>query len=688
MFELARFTLSDMVRCSSGVREAAASAASMETAARAIVQYFRDNIVDKDLDEPSCALVRFYKVHPLGGLEPELRARVASGIGDVDLVDDVPCLTLLATAGDEEHWNDRHASVAHAAIPLRSAEAVRRLPMIHRLVEQLGLDLEEVVEPQRELFVDLDQRTYNVFHVVDANGSPYVPDQDGFVVPYGVRSVLGFGGVLPSGSMFAVILFARTTISSQAAELFRSIALSVKLAVLPFVDGPVFDSEPERESGSDTIESEAALRSRATTVEQLLAVRDAAVLAQALRLESALEDAEQRTAALQASESALVESETQARAMIDASLDAVVGMDEQGRITEFNPAAESMFGYSRDDAVGRVLAETIIPASMRQRHYRGLEEYLRTGRGPVLGKRVELTGMRADGENFPVELAITSVETSAGRTFTAFLRDITERKASELALRTGRERAVHIARTLQESLLPPTLPRVAGLELASRYRPAGDGSEIGGDFYDVFQNGRSDWGVVLGDVCGKGAEAAAVTALARYSIRATAIRSRRPGLVLRTLNEVLHAQYPDRFCTVLYSRLRRHRGHWHLAVASGGHPACILVRPSGELSELGEAGMLVGPFPSATFPETTAELQPGDFVVYYTDGVTEARGAGRTFYGEKRLKELLRTLAGQPARVVATAVESSVMEFQGGLASDDLAVLVVRRPPAHESARS
>lgn len=683
MFELARFTLSDMVRCSSGAREAAATASSMEEAARSIVGFFRDNLVDKELDERSCALVRFYKVHPLGGLEPDLRARARRAAPDD--AESVPCLTLLATAGDEAGWNDRHHSVSHAVIPLHSAEAVRRLPMINRLVEQLGLDIRDVVEPEPELFVDLEQRTYNVFHVAEAAGSPYVPDQDGFVAPYGVRSVLGFGGVLPSGSMFAVILFSRTPISPHTAELFRSVALSVKLGVLPFVDGPVFDSEVRRgrADGPPVDESVAALRSRATTVEQLLAVRDAAVLSQSLRLESALEDAERRAEALAGSERALMESEAQARAMVDASLDAIIAMDGRGLITEFNPAAEAMFGYARTDVVGGSLADAIIPASLRERHKQGLEEYLRTGRGPVIGKRVELTGLRADGEEFPVELAITTVDSPSGRTFTAFLRDITERKASELALRAGRERAIHIARTLQESLLPPALPTVPGLELASRYRPAGDGSEIGGDFYDVFQNGRHDWGVVLGDVCGKGAEAAAVTALARYSIRATAIRSRRPGFVLQMLNEVVHAQYPDRFCTVLYSRLRRQGSTWSLAVASGGHPPCILVRASGELVELGDPGIIVGPFPRAAFPESTADLHEGDFVVFYTDGVTEARGQGGTFFGDHRLKVLLQAMAGRPARAVAAAVEASVLEFQGGSASDDLALLVVRRP--HDS---
>ena len=691
MFELVRFTLSDMVRCSNGVRSAAAAAASMEEAAQGIVTYLRESLVDKDLDRPSCALARFYKVHPYDRLEPELQAGVRATAEHDQGCTGVPCLTLLGTSGDEEAWCARRSSAAHAAIPLASKEAVHRLPMIEQLVEQLGLDVGEVVHPSPDLFVHLDRRTYNVFYVPDAVDNPAVPDQ-GFVLQYGVKSVLGFGGVLPSGSMYAVILFSRTAIRAETAELFRSIALSVKLAVLPFVDGPVFDSEVTAGPGPPGFGDEdvAALRSRAATAEQLVTVRGEVVLAQSLRLESTLEDAERRAADLAASERALIESEARARAVIDASLDAVVSMDRRGLITEFNPAAEAMFGYTRDDVVGTPLAEAIIPATLRPRHQRGVEEYLRSGRGPVIGKRIELTGMRAGGEEFPVELAITVVASPGGDTFTAFLRDITARQASEAALHQSRERAVHIARTLQDSLLPPTLPRLPGLELASRYHPAGDGSEVGGDFYDVFQNGRDDWAVVLGDVCGKGTEAATVTALVRYSIRATAIRSRRPGSILRLLNEAVHAQYPERFCTVLYSRLRRYGPSWRLTVASGGHPPCLHVHASGEVTELGEPGIIVGPFARSSFPETSAELLPGDALVFYTDGVSEARGPAKTFYGEKRLKDLLRSMVGQPAGAIAPVVESDVLGFQGGRASDDLAVLVVSRPPtpAEEAAPS
>ena len=683
MFELARFSLSDMVRCSNGVRQVASGATSMEAAAQSIVSFLHDSFIDKDLDERSCALVRFYKVHPFEKLEPDLQ-RSARALGAVNLDwSGVPCLTLLGTAGDEPAWNDRRASSDHAAIPLDSEEAVRRLPMMHRLVEQIGLEVREVIESDPAAAPGLDQRPYDVFLVTDAVGSPHIPAQEDFVLRYGVKSVLGFGGVLPSGSMFAVILFSRTAVSPETAELFRSVALSVKLAALPFVDGPVFDSEVTAGQGAALPRPEnavASLRSRLAAAEQLVAVRGDAVLAQTLRLESTLEDAERRAADLAASETALAQSEARARAIIDASLDAIISMDSEGRITEFNPAAEEVFDQARGDVMGRSLAELIIPVSLRQRHYRGVAEYLRTGRGPVLGKRVELTGMRRSGDEFPVELAITTVDSPDGTTFTGFLRDITERKAAERALRQGRQRAVKIARTLQDSLLPPTLPHLAGLDLASRYHPAGDGSEVGGDFYDVFRTGRGDWGVALGDVCGKGAEAAAVTALARYTIRAAAMASRRPTSILRLLNEAVRVQYPEQFCTVVYGRLRDRGDGWRVTLASGGHPLCLLGRPGEGVVELGRTGILVGQFSEAAFPETTHDLEPGDCLVFYTDGVSEARGPEGTFFGEDRLKALIGGMLGQSAGEIAALVEEAVLAFSGGVASDDMAVLVVRRP--------
>src|SRR5262249_1411580 len=143
-------------------------------------------------------------------------------------------------AGDRPGWCNRHTSAGHQAIPLASPEMLVRFPMISQLAHQFGLDGHALLRPDPALLVDLEQRTYNVFHVAEARGSPYLPGQDDFVIPWGIRSVLGFGGVLPGGDLFAVVLFSRVAIPRATANFFKTLALSAKLSVLPFVHEPLF----------------------------------------------------------------------------------------------------------------------------------------------------------------------------------------------------------------------------------------------------------------------------------------------------------------------------------------------------------------------------------------------------------------------------------------------------------------
>ncbi len=241
--DLARFDLNDMIECGRAVRKASEFASSMEGAAREIVQLFRLALVDGQTGEANCSLVRCFKTHPLQQLPPELE-QIARGL----LKDkrharpDLPCLTLLATAGDSPPWNERRSSRHHAAIPLESVEIVERAPMIASLLRQMGLKLEVALSPDSRLILDTDQHTFNVFHVEHAYGSSSVPAQADFVRPYGVRSALGFGGLFPGGELFTVVMFSRVTIPRETADMFRTVALWVKLALLPFARGPVFDS--------------------------------------------------------------------------------------------------------------------------------------------------------------------------------------------------------------------------------------------------------------------------------------------------------------------------------------------------------------------------------------------------------------------------------------------------------------
>jgi PAS domain S-box-containing protein len=675
-------------------------------------------------------------------------------------------------------------------------------------------------------------------------------------------------------------------------------------------------------------------------------------------------------------------SEARMRAVLESALDAVITMDHRGRVVEFNPAAETLFGYSEDAVIGQEMAELVIPPNLRDSHREGLRRYLETGEPRILGKRIELTGVRAGGEEFPVELAVNAISGSEPQMFTGTIRDITVRlqaekereeargqleailrgvadavtaqapdgrllfaneaaastlgfdspaalleapvqtimsrfeildeqgrpfplealpgrralmgehaaesivrfrmhetgeerwsavkatpirdqdgavtmainvieditthKRAELAqrflarsgqvlassmnpddllqeiaklavpevadwcavdvltdsgklerkalahadpdvleralrlserypsdpdapagayqvARTGqaelypeipdemlREGAVdeehyreltaigmrsaivvpmtthgrtlgvltfvsgfsgrrfdeqdvelaqelgrrcataidnaqlyvdrsYIARTLQQSLLPVELPDIPGVETAARFRPTGEGNEVGGDFYDMFETGPSGWTVVMGDVCGKGPDAAAVTALARYTLRAAAMREPVPSRSLAVLNEALLRQRSDRrFCTVAYAYLEKLDQGVRASICAGGHPLPLLLRVDGSVEAVGTPGTLLGVVSDPDLDDQDVMLNPGDALVFYTDGVIESRVNSNGVLDERRLAELVATCAGRDADAIAATVEEAAVLSQHGRPKDDIAVLVLR----------
>ena len=231
-FDLRTFELHDMLRCGLDIRRASRDAPSLESAADTIVRYLFGAFRDPESGEPQLALVRFYKTHPYCELEPDLRLVAQIALGEAPRDEGIKCLTLMGTAGVEEDWNDRRRSRRHRAIPLASVSMVHRAPMIAQLLEQMGIDVEHLVQPDPNVVPDSEGRTYNIFYVEKALGSPFIPAQVEFVRPFGIESVLGFGGVL-RGEMFAVVMFARVSIPPTVANRFRNIALEVKAIAHP-----------------------------------------------------------------------------------------------------------------------------------------------------------------------------------------------------------------------------------------------------------------------------------------------------------------------------------------------------------------------------------------------------------------------------------------------------------------------
>ena len=238
-----------------------------------------------------------------------------------------------------------------------------------------------------------------------------------------------------------------------------------------------------------------------------------------------------------------------------------------------------------------------------------------------------------------------------------------------------------IARVLQRSLLPPLLPEIPGVEVGAEYLSVGESSEVGGDFYDLINTVEDGWICAIGDVRGKGVEAASVTALARYTIRAVTMKDDRPSEVLTALNEAMLRQLPeDRFCTAACIRLEPEDGSVgvRMDVSRAGHPPPLLVRTDGTVEEVGCTGRVLGVFPDAELGDSSLRLMPGEALVLYTDGITEARSPDGGFFGEDRLRRLLGSYAGCDAVTFAGIIKDNVLDFQEGDPRDDLAVLVLR----------
>jgi hypothetical protein len=248
----------------------------------------------------------------------------------------------------------------------------------------------------------------------------------------------------------------------------------------------------------------------------------------------------------------------------------------------------------------------------------------------------------------------------------------------------GRER--HIAHVLQRSLLPSALPTVAGLGAAVRFWPAGEGVEVGGDFYDLFAARDGAVAAVIGDVQGKGPEAASVTALARHTLRAAAAYERRPSRVLGLLHRALRTERTDgRFCTVAYAHVHVEPEGARMTLACGGHPLPFAVRADGRVEQVGRLGTLLGCDVEPALTDVEIDLAPGDVVVLYTDGVTEVRQRRREVFGHRDLSEVLQACVGLDPDAIAERVEQAVLSAAAGRPRDDIAILALG-PRAVEAA--
>jgi serine phosphatase RsbU (regulator of sigma subunit) len=242
------------------------------------------------------------------------------------------------------------------------------------------------------------------------------------------------------------------------------------------------------------------------------------------------------------------------------------------------------------------------------------------------------------------------------------------------------DEAAMLSRTLQESLLPPHLPEIPGLDLAARHLRGGRGADVLGDFYDVFQSPHGNWGLVVGDVSGKGAQAAKTTALARYTLRAAAVRTSTPSANLAALNTALLDWFTDdsQFLTAVYATARPHPTGFTVRVACGGHEPALIRRRDGRVESLGVPGIILGCVADPQLRDQRTLLRTGDSMIMYTDGVTEARRPeDRDMFGTERLRGLLAETPATSAAHLAAAVETAVLDFTGRHLNDDTAILAL-----------
>ncbi|MET4647799.1 sigma-B regulation protein RsbU (phosphoserine phosphatase) [Streptomyces atratus] len=367
-----------------------------------------------------------------------------------------------------------------------------------------------------------------------------------------------------------------------------------------------------------------------------------------------------------------------------------------GTVAKINTTLLEWLGLSRRQVVGRMRFADLLTV--------GGKLYHETHFAPLLQMNGEVSGIAldikdTDGQRMPV-LVTSKVKTGDDggpllvRTTIFDARDrrayetelLHRRQAAEEARRqaeSDRERLQEALAVLQRSLLPAELPTVPGLEAGSYYHTASP-DLLGGDFYDLFPLDADRWAFFLGDVCGKGPQAAAVTSLTRYTLRAAALHDPDPVNVLTTLNTVLHERYTSgdtRYCTAIVGVLSPGSDHISVHLASGGHPSALIQRADGTARYLPTpGGMLIGVLPQAQFTPARTQLFPGDTLLLYTDGLTEARtGPERELYGDDALRAFTAEQPATGPQALITALTRLLAGFGDGL-DDDTALLALGVP--------
>lgn len=422
-----RFSLEDMAECSARLRTLGGQGRTFGEVADAVVRFLYEHLRDSQTGMPSCALVRCFKTQAYATLSEDFRRFVRAVLGIQRPSPDLKCLALAATAGERPEWNHVTESRRYKAIPLAGERFAGQFPMFAQLFTQLGLPM-NASSDGADLLLDDGPRSYHVFFVPEAVGSPYVPVQQDFVVQYGIRSVLGYGGVLPSQEVFVVVLFATVRLPRQTAELFKTLALSTQLAFLEAEARAVEETHAQQNRHPQQVTAH-PYDARIQACEQLLAVQEETVTAYAKRGRCA--------------QDAPADNRARFSPVAESSRDPVLFVDQDGKIQSWTRTAEALFGYCAGEAVGKsiqvLFGDDFMPT------FAGLVEEKTSERAPgVTGHTCDAVGRRMDGGVFPAEVVIAAWWTKHAPCFTFIIRDISERlrAAAELTHSEARLRSL------------------------------------------------------------------------------------------------------------------------------------------------------------------------------------------------------------------------------------------------------
>jgi PAS domain S-box-containing protein len=380
---------------------------------------------------------------------------------------------------------------------------------------------------------------------------------------------------------------------------------------------------------------------------------------------------------------ALIESEKHIRLIIESSLSGIIIMDSYGIITDWNHQAEKIFGWSRVEAIGQRLDQLIIPERLRHAHRQGLQHFLRTGAGPILNRLIEQVAIRRDQTEFPVELSISPMKVGNAYSFSAFIHDISSRKAAEREIRQGQVKLaiarneIDIARKIQASLSPSAPIETEHFEVTGFCLPA---DQVGGDYFDYFYRDNHRLEMIIADVSGHSIGPALFMVETRSAIRAQAKGQETPAEKMNLLNQFLFEDLDksDFFITLFY--LQYDTRNRQLCFANAGHPPPLLFQPAQNACiKLDAEGLILGVDRNVRFEEKTTTLSKGDIILLYTDGLIEAENDLGEFFGIDRVSDIFKEHSGQsPKQIIDALLEQLKQFYWAGNFNDDITLMVFK----------